>query len=195
MTGILCHRQSSVVTWKGDTLFIHSTSNSEPGKCSILGMTCAWVNSDLLNLKTMHAMMDTKVFLLLNRYRTRTLLFIPVIWRWIILTGWVHPANHSIMRFFKDDLHNSIWKHRNEWSANKLIVSPGFSCRNIAAFASVLLFWFCLKLQPLNNDILWASGWHGLCLDTVLAAKINSDEEIKVCLFEMLWVAQSQRWA
>lgn len=29
-------------------------------------------------------------------------------------------------------------------------------------------------------------GWHGLCSDTGLSAKINSDKEIKVCLFEML---------
>lgn len=175
---------------RGEVLRL-STSNSVPGKCSILEMKCGWVNSDLINLKTMCAVMDTKIFSLLNCCRTRALLFRLVVWRWIILTGWVHPANHSIMYFLKDNLYNSVWKRKNEWSANRLIVSSGFSCRTIAAFSSVPLFLFGLEFQPLNDYILWASGWHGLHSDTVLSAKINSDKEIKVCLFEMLRVAQS----
>lgn len=162
MTGTLCHQQSYAVTWKGEKFFVYSTSNSEPGKCSILEMKCAWVNSDLINLQTVYAVMDTKIFSLLNCCRTRALLFRPVVWRWIILTGWVHPANHSITYFLKDSLYNSVWKCRNEWSAHRLIISSGSSCRSIAAFSSGPLFLFSLALQPLNEDILWASGWHGL---------------------------------
>lgn len=195
MKGTFCHRQSYVGPWKGEKFFVYSTSNSVPGKRPILKMKCGWVSSDSINLKIMCAVMDTKIFSLLHCCGTRALLFGPVVWRWIILTGWVHPANHSIMYFLKDSLYNSVWKCKNEWSANRLILSSGFSCRTIAAFSSVPLFLFGLEFQPLNDDILWASGWHGLHNDTVLSAKINSDKEIKVCLFETRRVAQSQRCA
>lgn len=73
MAGTLCHQQSYVVTWKGEKFVVYSASNSEPGKCSILEMKCAWVNSDLINLQTMYAVMDTKIFSLLNCCRTRAL--------------------------------------------------------------------------------------------------------------------------
>lgn len=41
----------------------------------------------------------------------------------------------------------------------------------------------------------WESHWQGPSNDTVFPAKTNSDKERKVCLFEMLRVAQSQRCA
>lgn len=67
-----------------------------------------------------------------------------------------------------------------------------FSCRSVATPASVPLFLFCLELQSLNNDTLRESNWQSPSNDTVFSANTNSDKEMRVCLFEMLCVAQTR---
>lgn len=176
-------------------MFIYSTNNSDPWQCLILDFRCAWVNSDLIKLKILCVLMDTKKLCtpLFKLNRTGEVLFISVTSRRIFFIGLVYPTNHLIMCFLENDLHNSIWKHRNEWSSNTLVVWSLCSYKSVASLASVPLFVLCLQLQTFNNDILWERHWHSLSNDTVFSAKINSDKEIEACLVEMLCATQSQR--
>lgn len=95
-------------------LFIYKTNNYDPWQCFILDIRCAWVNSDLIKLKILCVLMDTKKVctpLVVKLHRTGEVLFISVTSR-IFFIGLVYPANHLIMCFLENDLHNSIWKQK-----------------------------------------------------------------------------------